>query len=380
MGVKREVKKDPAGASAARDSRRDGHDGKTRAVPTGTTASDASEKVSTGRNLALYTGGGSREICLAPAGGGGGSVPVIPDGSEPQWLDDELPRDPAKLADELNFQYRCGQELVVEHACHLGRILLHAREVVGHGGFQDWVEDNCDFSYRTAADYMKVARYWEDVEWRLDHESPPESGYSLRWALKGLTGPRESRKPTHASPARTSSAGAPVALGDEGHAIATAPSRGLALPAPRPAAAAAVAEEENGSDEEDDEFIEDGEARGVEGDDEAGQGCDDQEDDEVPVSQSRRNRSLLDRGSDQAGAAGHTGPGRARICFRAISPSPAPRLTPAGSSRAPCGSSSRTPGRSPAKPPCGSRRGRRPGSWSSPARRPPTTTAPPLWA
>jgi hypothetical protein len=304
MGQIREVTKVLAGASAARDGRRGGHNGTTRAVQPETTAVDTGEEAPTGRALALYARGGSQKICLAPFGGGGGSESVVEDGSEAQWLDDDLPVDPAKLAEEVNFQYRFGQEWVVEHACHLGRILLHAREVVGHGGFQKWVDDNCDFKYRSATDYMKIARNWPEIERRLQQEDEPAAGFSLRWALDGVSRAGARRRAGSAPAAVASSQEAMVAVGDEGHARVTAPARRLALPAPRPAAAAVEEGEEDGSDVEDDEFIADDEVRGFDSDDEVGQGCDEPEDDEVPVSQSRRNLSRPGQGTDEAGHAG----------------------------------------------------------------------------
>lgn len=44
-----------------------------------------------------------------------------------------------------------------------GKRLLWAKHVIGHGGFEAWIEDNFPFSYRTARKWMQVAR------WMLEH-------------------------------------------------------------------------------------------------------------------------------------------------------------------------------------------------------------------
>ncbi|HUS88056.1 MAG TPA: DUF3102 domain-containing protein [Desulfosporosinus sp.] len=47
-------------------------------------------------------------------------------------------------------------------ALHCGEALLEIKDLVKHGEFQKWIEDNFDDSYPTAAVYMSIAKHWGD--------------------------------------------------------------------------------------------------------------------------------------------------------------------------------------------------------------------------
>lgn len=51
-------------------------------------------------------------------------------------------------------------EQIILSANRIGRVLLHARAVLGHGGFQEWVERCLPFSTPTARRYMQVAEFF----------------------------------------------------------------------------------------------------------------------------------------------------------------------------------------------------------------------------
>ena len=66
-----------------------------------------------------------------------------------------------KLADRINEQHQlCRQTLrmTLEHAVTAGELLENVKSEVGHGGFEQWIAENCTFSPRTAQFYMKVSR------------------------------------------------------------------------------------------------------------------------------------------------------------------------------------------------------------------------------
>jgi hypothetical protein len=44
----------------------------------------------------------------------------------------------------------------LEHAIQAGGHLAAAKKLVGHGGWAEWVEEHCAFSYRTARSYLRV--------------------------------------------------------------------------------------------------------------------------------------------------------------------------------------------------------------------------------
>jgi protein gp37 len=46
----------------------------------------------------------------------------------------------------------------IEHTIEVGNLLIEAKTKVKHGEWQDWVETNCQFSYRMCAKYMGVAK------------------------------------------------------------------------------------------------------------------------------------------------------------------------------------------------------------------------------
>src|SRR5689334_17124777 len=43
------------------------------------------------------------------------------------------------------------------HAINVGALLRTAKGQCAHGVFQNWIEENFEFSYRAAANYMKIA-------------------------------------------------------------------------------------------------------------------------------------------------------------------------------------------------------------------------------
>src|SRR6516164_652152 len=69
------------------------------------------------------------------------------------------------LATKINSEFAAIQKAdqdakktVVQRAITFGRTLSHAKEQVGHGKWEKWLNDNCrDVSARTAQRYMKLA-------------------------------------------------------------------------------------------------------------------------------------------------------------------------------------------------------------------------------
>jgi hypothetical protein len=83
-----------------------------------------------------------------------------------------------------------------EHALKVGEHLAQARKLVGHGGWADWVEKNCNFSYRTARNYIRLHVHRDKLPQRGD------ISYRRAVAMLGLdpnkkpTSKREARAPT----------------------------------------------------------------------------------------------------------------------------------------------------------------------------------------
>ncbi len=45
----------------------------------------------------------------------------------------------------------------------VGKLLTEAKELVKHGGWLQWIADNCKFSERTAQNYMRVAERYPEL-------------------------------------------------------------------------------------------------------------------------------------------------------------------------------------------------------------------------
>jgi hypothetical protein len=70
----------------------------------------------------------------------------------------------AELAAQINAEHLAGEAAFrkgLEHFRAAGEALIKAKEQCGHGQFKAWVEKNVKASYRTAANYMRIAREWE---------------------------------------------------------------------------------------------------------------------------------------------------------------------------------------------------------------------------
>jgi hypothetical protein len=50
-------------------------------------------------------------------------------------------------------------ERSLRYVKRIGDLLNEAKEIVGHGNFMNWVDQNCPFSHPTANNYMFVARH-----------------------------------------------------------------------------------------------------------------------------------------------------------------------------------------------------------------------------
>lgn len=86
----------------------------------------------------------------------------------------------AARANAEHHAYETTQTAALAHAIAAGDALNAAKERVGHGGWLAWVDEHCDFTDRTAARYMRIARNKTRVS-DLD---------SVRAALDVLTAPR----------------------------------------------------------------------------------------------------------------------------------------------------------------------------------------------
>src|SRR6185436_10581203 len=84
------------------------------------------------------------------------------------------------LATEINSGHEASQGALrrsLESAYETGLKLNKAKDLVGHRGWKPWLDENVEFSQRTASDYMRVANNWPKLA----------AAANLRDALRLLT-------------------------------------------------------------------------------------------------------------------------------------------------------------------------------------------------
>jgi len=70
------------------------------------------------------------------------------------------------LASQINDNHRAfldGASRTFRVACRAGQLLLEAKRLAGHGRFESWVEQHCEFRLRQAQRYMRLAKHSEKV-------------------------------------------------------------------------------------------------------------------------------------------------------------------------------------------------------------------------
>ncbi len=93
--------------------------------------------------------------------GGNGAAPVAMGCLVLAEVGNLRDRELAGLAAEINWYhdaYDSGIRTSFQHALAAGEGLLRAKDLVGHGRWIDWVEENCKFALRTGQKYMRLAQ------------------------------------------------------------------------------------------------------------------------------------------------------------------------------------------------------------------------------
>ena len=102
---------------------------------------------------------------------------LIPQAANDEW-DEETLEELAAQIQEAHVAVARASAAVVAFAVTAGRLLLKARARVPVGSWGPWLECNCKFSVRTAQDYMRIARAFDE---RLI--DPQHAADSLRQVL-----------------------------------------------------------------------------------------------------------------------------------------------------------------------------------------------------
>jgi hypothetical protein len=71
------------------------------------------------------------------------------------------------LASQINTAHRTACQYAhkaMEYSAECGRLLLKAKELVGHGEWLSWLEDNTEVGQRQCQKYMRLAENWAELE------------------------------------------------------------------------------------------------------------------------------------------------------------------------------------------------------------------------
>jgi hypothetical protein len=82
------------------------------------------------------------------------------------------PADFARAINDKLSQMVSAARTSFTRAIEIGELLKQAKDRVGHGNFEAWVNDNCKLSYRSARRYMKLADDRPKIEEQLRLEAP----------------------------------------------------------------------------------------------------------------------------------------------------------------------------------------------------------------
>lgn len=103
----------------------------------------------------------------------------------------ELSRTPEVIAIEINSIKNQTREIVLHNSIEIGRRLMEAKELIGHGDWGTWLENSVDYSERTAENLIKIFKeYGSDQITLLDDNLKTKAfanlSYSQALALLGL--------------------------------------------------------------------------------------------------------------------------------------------------------------------------------------------------
>lgn len=105
----------------------------------------------------------------------------------------------SELAEGVNrahAQARNAYKTFLHYVREVGEYLTAAKEKVGHGNFQTWVEEHTDLTYDTAVRYKRIAEKWDEV---VEPNLARDPDLSLRSALGAIADARRKEKKTEPS-------------------------------------------------------------------------------------------------------------------------------------------------------------------------------------
>ncbi len=103
----------------------------------------------------------------------------------------EIVRSAATIAAEINFIKQRTKNQLLSALIEIGGRLCEAKEIVGHGGWEQWLIENVDYSQSTAGNLMRIYKEYSDTQIDLITGVAPcdafrDLSYSQAVAMFGL--------------------------------------------------------------------------------------------------------------------------------------------------------------------------------------------------
>ena len=96
-----------------------------------------------------------------------------------------------KLINDAHQAVVTSSQSGLEHAIECGEMLSTAKDKVGHGGWENWLADNCpDISPRTASRYMRLAKNGDELEKAAEQNGHALADFSATAANRLLQKPK----------------------------------------------------------------------------------------------------------------------------------------------------------------------------------------------
>jgi Protein of unknown function (DUF3102) len=96
-----------------------------------------------------------------------------------------------KLINDAHQAVVTSSQSGLEHAIECGEMLKTAKDKVGHGGWENWLADNCpDIAPRTASRYMLLAKKGDELEKKAEQNGHALADLSVTAANRLLSRPK----------------------------------------------------------------------------------------------------------------------------------------------------------------------------------------------
>jgi mannose/cellobiose epimerase-like protein (N-acyl-D-glucosamine 2-epimerase family) len=105
----------------------------------------------------------------------------------------ETSHDLVRIAKSINADLKKASDCIRKSLLHIrsaGERLIEAKELVPHGGWLDWLDENTKLKDRTAQLYMQIGRDWDQLQSVAEANAQDIADLGLQQAIQLLAKPR----------------------------------------------------------------------------------------------------------------------------------------------------------------------------------------------